>query len=813
MKVLITNKSLILFLILSITKQAFGQFQINGDATVIGPNTFQLTPNIPWKSGSAWYQVKQNLDYQFSVRGQIYLGATDAGADGVVFVLQDNCLTAGTSGGGIGYENMQGNSIGIEFDTYQNNTNGDILQDHLAINIMGNVNHSHPNNVAGPVQIHATKANVEDGLWYDYEINYSPVTTQLEVFFDGSLRLSYNIDLKNSIFGGNPFVYWGFVSATGGLSAEHKVSVGYSTSLINDDTICSGNTTINLPPIEGVNKAINATSNSSTNLGGGSGPPSSNLAFDGNNSTKWSSQNSDPQWLSVDLGASINIDEVVLKWDTNYAIEYKIQTSNNNTTWVDLFHETSGNGGVDSIKIPAFNIRYVRMYGIQRVNSFNYSLWEFEVYSIPKYAWTPNDGSINDTTSSNPVFSPKTTTTYSVSIPDACVGSVNFNYTVVVDNYVDASFPFVGPFCHKEAPFLLTGNSPGTFEGVGVNGNMFDPSIVPGPYILKHWVKDSTGCVDTAFQNVVVKPLPSLNFGSDTVICDNENLILIVEGSNISSTWNDGSTDSTLEVTNAGIYWVNAMDTTGCAITDSITVSIKPSPKFSFGNDTTLCEDQAFILSAGVSGTQFIWSTGDTTSTISVFNKPDLYALTVIDNNCTFTDSLEVKFIWFPKVKLPRDTVICEKSIIHIIPNSSNETYFEWHDGSEGNTFYANTEERIIVKAGNECFVDTDTMFIETQSCECLLYIPNSFSPNRDGNNDFFRAIADCENIVDYNLSIYNLWGELMFETSSLSEVWDGKFQNLDVPIGVYAVKIKLQAQMDNFPLFKNEIQSLTLFR
>ena len=104
-------------------------------------------------------------------------------------------------------------------------------------------------------------------------------------------------------------------------------------------------------------------------------------------------------------------------------------------------------------------------------------------------------------------------------------------------------------------------------------------------------------------------------------------------------------------------------------------------------------------------------------------------------------------------------------------------------------------------------------MFIETQSCECLLYIPNSFSPNRDGNNDFFRAIADCENIVDYNLSIYNLWGELMFETSSLSEVWDGKFQNLDVPIGVYAVKIKLQAQMDNFPLFKNEIQSLTLFR
>ena len=98
----------------------FSQFQLNGSATIIQGDSIQLTPSIQWQVGSVWYKMQHHLDSNFSVSGKLYFGFNDAaGADGIVFVMQNKCLISGTSGGG-GYENMEGNSIGVEFDTWQN---------------------------------------------------------------------------------------------------------------------------------------------------------------------------------------------------------------------------------------------------------------------------------------------------------------------------------------------------------------------------------------------------------------------------------------------------------------------------------------------------------------------------------------------------------------------------------------------------------------------------------------------------------------------------------------------------------------------
>ena len=70
---------------------------------------------------------------------------------------------------------------------------------------------------------------------------------------------------------------------------------------------------------------------------------------------------------------------------------------------------------------------------LQRSNNFGYEIHEIEVYGLREYAWTPNDGSINDTTSANPIFTPTTTTNYTLAIPDMCAGKVYYNYRVVVD--------------------------------------------------------------------------------------------------------------------------------------------------------------------------------------------------------------------------------------------------------------------------------------------------------------------------------------------------------------------------------------------
>ncbi|MCM2417121.1 discoidin domain-containing protein [Streptomyces sp. RKAG293] len=101
-------------------------------------------------------------------------------------------------------------------------------------------------------------------------------------------------------------------------------------------------------------------------------------AVDGNAATRWASAWSDPQWLQVDLGSSSAISQVVLKWE-NHATAYKIQVSDDGTTWTTPYSTTTGAGGTETLAISATG-RYVRMYGTARVNGYGYSLWEFQVY-------------------------------------------------------------------------------------------------------------------------------------------------------------------------------------------------------------------------------------------------------------------------------------------------------------------------------------------------------------------------------------------------------------------------------------------------
>jgi beta-galactosidase len=103
-------------------------------------------------------------------------------------------------------------------------------------------------------------------------------------------------------------------------------------------------------------------------------------ADDGNGSSRWSSQFSDPQWIYVDLGAVYPINHVVLTWETAYGKAYQIQVSTDATTWTTVFTESNGNGGTDDITFATVNARYVRVYGTQRGTVWGYSLWEFEVY-------------------------------------------------------------------------------------------------------------------------------------------------------------------------------------------------------------------------------------------------------------------------------------------------------------------------------------------------------------------------------------------------------------------------------------------------
>lgn len=102
-------------------------------------------------------------------------------------------------------------------------------------------------------------------------------------------------------------------------------------------------------------------------------------AIDGATGTRWASNYNDAEWIYIDLGASANINRVVLNWETAYGKAYQIQVSDNASSWTTIYSTTTGDGATDDLSLTGSG-RYVRMNGITRGTGFGYSLWEFQVY-------------------------------------------------------------------------------------------------------------------------------------------------------------------------------------------------------------------------------------------------------------------------------------------------------------------------------------------------------------------------------------------------------------------------------------------------
>ncbi len=150
------------------------------------------------------------------------------------------------------------------------------------------------------------------------------------------------------------------------------------------------------PPTDGTNLAANRpTKTSSTESSGLTGAK----AVDGDSGTRWASkEGSDPQWISVDLGADTDISRVKLSWEAAFGKAYRIQTSQDGSTWSTVYSTTSGNGGTDDLTVHGHG-RYVRMYGTQRGTSYGYSLYEFQVYGTGGTTTPPpptSGGDLND---------------------------------------------------------------------------------------------------------------------------------------------------------------------------------------------------------------------------------------------------------------------------------------------------------------------------------------------------------------------------------------------------------------------------------
>ncbi|TDU83568.1 glycosyl hydrolase family 2 [Kribbella voronezhensis] len=134
------------------------------------------------------------------------------------------------------------------------------------------------------------------------------------------------------------------------------------------------------PPVQGTNIARGrpATASSYQQVGNGAPYPPSNVT-DGNNTSRWASDWSDPQWIQVDLGSVQSFDRVQLIWESAFARSYRIEVSDDGNAWRALYSTADGNGDVDDLALAGSG-RYVRLTGTQRGSGFGYSLYEFGIY-------------------------------------------------------------------------------------------------------------------------------------------------------------------------------------------------------------------------------------------------------------------------------------------------------------------------------------------------------------------------------------------------------------------------------------------------
>ncbi len=192
-------------------------FRLNGNATVSN-NIITLTTATNTQRGGAWNVNKIFLDKDFDISSRINLGTNDAnGADGIAFVLQNQSINAGSSGGGLGYQGITP-SFAVEFDTWYNGS-FEPVQDHMAIIANGAAAGAH-NTYATPYEV-----QMEDGQWHNVRFVWTANTKNFQAWYDGVKRFDITVDLKATIFNNAEYVFWGLTAATGGSVNLQQVEI------------------------------------------------------------------------------------------------------------------------------------------------------------------------------------------------------------------------------------------------------------------------------------------------------------------------------------------------------------------------------------------------------------------------------------------------------------------------------------------------------------------------------------------------------------------------------------------------------------
>ena len=216
-------------------------------------------------------------------------------------------------------------------------------------------------------------------------------------------------------------------------------------------------------------------------------------------------------------------------------------------------------------------------------------------------------------------------------------------------------------------------------------------------------IKDSNGCIIVDTIQLTALPTPHVFLGNDTSFCVGQTFLV---SANLSAgytyQWQDNSTNYNYLVTATGSYWVRVTNQYGCYADDTISVQFMPVPSFQLGADTSLCNGQVLHLNPTLPPGNYLWSTGNNSSTVNV-SSAGLYWLQVSNNGCAFRDSITVFYKPLPNIHLGNDTTLCDGNRLLLDVTVSNGIY-KWQDGSVQPIYTISKPGNYIVKVSqNGC--------------------------------------------------------------------------------------------------------------
>ena len=457
-------------------------------------------------------------------------------------------------------------------------------------------------------------------------------------------------------------------------------------------------------------------------------------------------------------------------------------------------------------------------------------------YNAATYHWDFGDPSTaNDTSSQmNPAYAYADTGDYLATLIAYSAFNPNCNDTVIglvhINPVFNSYFDISNEHCTNEFKFFD--------RSFGIGGvanfwkwNFGDDSISteinpqhiyqnPGTYSVSLITSSDSACYDTLFKNVTVLKIPVSDFDIELDTCGYT--IKAIDSSVNASTYRwdfgDGSVHydqspvhSFSTYGNYTIQQIIFTDST-CIDTSEISILIPPLPAIDFDYFVPTCDSVVQFSNFTTDAKSYLWSFGDGDTT-SQFNPAHVYSLsgtvpvklTAVSNyGCEVDLIKEINFVSYKKAEFESTQDSCSGAISFYKVTENAVTYnWDFGDGNFSNLknpvhrykdigdylvkLFVNRESVCVDTAGNK--VTSESLLGE------LLYVPNSFTPNGDGTNDFFK-FSTYRPCMTYSIEIYNRWGLKIYENDDAGNMeWDGRYQNEMVPADVYVYILKNEEQ------------------